>query len=252
MNLTSSRILCSNDKIKSTMQIFYAPDIAGNSHILDENESKHLVRVLRETAGTPVELIDGKGKLYKGFIKTASPKACEIEITDVISDFGKRNYRLHMAISPLKNTDRTEWFVEKSVEMGVDEITPVICSRTEKKIIRSDRINNIIISAMKQSLKAFRPVLHPPVQFGEFIGKEFGGVKMIAHCNTAFLRESIKDTYARESNALILIGPEGDFTEEETAAALTMGFLSVHLGDSRLRTETAGIAACHSIYFINQ
>ncbi len=234
------------------MQIFYAPDIEGNYHTLDENESKHLVRVLRETAGTPVQLIDGKGNLYQGFIKTASPKACKIEITAVINDFGKRNYRLHMAISPLKNTDRTEWFIEKSVELGIDEITPVICSRTEKRMIRTERINSIIVSAMKQSLKTFRPVFHPPVQFSEFIGKEFDGIRMIAHCNTGFERSSIKDVYTRSGDAVILIGPEGDFTEEETAAALSGGFLSVHLGGSRLRTETAGVAACHSVYFINQ
>jgi len=234
------------------MQIFYAPYIEGNHFTLDENESKHLVRVLRETPGTPVSLIDGKGNLYKGFIKTANPKACEIEITDVIKEFGKRSYRLHMAISPLKNTDRTEWFVEKSVEMGIDEITPLICSRTEKKMIRTERLNSIIVSAMKQSIKTFRPVLHPPVLFNDFISHGYTGVKMIAHCNTGFRRDRIHDVYSRGNDAVILIGPEGDFTTEETEAALSGGFLSVHLGESRLRTETAGIAACHSVYFINQ
>lgn len=234
------------------MQIFYAPDIEGSYYTLDENESKHIVRVLRETPGTPVQLIDGRGNLYTGLIRTADPKACEIEITDITKNFGKRNYRLHIAISPLKNTDRTEWFVEKSVEMGIDEITPVICSRTEKKMIRTERLNNIIVSAMKQSLKTYRPLLHPPVFFNDFIGKSLEGTRMIAHCNSGFSRDRIQDVYSRGNDAVILIGPEGDFTKEETEAALSEGYISVHLGASRLRTETAGIAACHSVSFINQ
>jgi len=175
-----------------------------------------------------------------------------VKITRITRDFEKRGYRLHIAVSPVKNQDRFEWFVEKSVEIGVDEITPVICSKTEKPGINWVRINNIIVSAMKQSLKAFRPVLNAPVTLGEFIGFDHVGIKMIAHCNPVYERKRISQVYEKGMNAVILIGPEGDFSVEELSHATGNGFIPVHLGNSRLRTETAGIAACHSVYFLNQ
>ena len=147
------------------MQIFYAPDITGDTYTLDENESKHFIRVLRMTKGTSVRLIDGKGNLYEGIISNPDQKKCTIAITGIIKDFEKRNYRLHIAISPLKNPERFEWFIEKSVEIGIDEITPLICRNTEKPGIKTERINNLIISAMKQSLKATRTILNDPCQF---------------------------------------------------------------------------------------
>jgi 16S rRNA (uracil1498-N3)-methyltransferase len=233
------------------MQIFYAPDISGDSYTLDENESKHIIRVLRMTRGSSVRLIDGKGNLYDGIVDNPDQKKCQISITRVTEDFEKRNYNLHIAISPLKNTDRFEWFIEKSVEFGIDEITPIICRNTEKNGIKPDRINNIIISAMKQSLKAKHTSLNPVVYFDDFINTATTGLRMIAHCNGLFHRDKISDIYSRGENALILIGPEGDFSEVEIKKASENGFKQVHLGMSRLRTETAGIAACHSIYFIN-
>ena len=136
------------------MQIFYAPGISGDNYILDENESKHSVRVLRLSKGDPVRLIDGNGNLYEGVITDPDPKGCSVKIRNIIYGFEKRNYSLHIAISPLKNPDRFEWFVEKSVELGIDEITPLICRNSEKQSVRQDRINNLIVSAMKQSLKA--------------------------------------------------------------------------------------------------
>jgi 16S rRNA (uracil1498-N3)-methyltransferase len=235
-----------------SMQIFYAPDITGDSYTLDQNESKHLIRVMRMSKGAVVRLIDGKGNLYEGLISDPDPTRCVIEITGKTVDFEKRNYRLHLAISPLKNPERFEWFIEKSVEIGIDEITPLICRNTEKPGIKADRINNIIVSAMKQSLKATKPVLNSPCNFSEFIGKDTKGIKMIAHCNESVIRKKIPDVYAGNENAIILIGPEGDFSNEEIRLALKEGFLSVHLGSSRLRTETAGVAACHSIYLLNQ
>jgi 16S rRNA (uracil1498-N3)-methyltransferase len=234
------------------MQIFYAPDINGISYTLDEKESKHLIRVLRMVKGSCVKLIDGKGNLFEGFISEPDQNKCIIEITREIKDFEKRNYRLHIAISPLKNPERFEWFVEKSVEIGIDEITPLICKNTEKPGIKSERVNNIIISAMKQSLKAKKTLLNETSSFKDFINKNLEGTKMIAHCDDFNFRKKISDIYSKKTDSIILIGPEGDFSREEIDTAVKKGFLPVHLGTSRLRTETAGIAACHSIYFINQ
>jgi RNA methyltransferase, RsmE family len=234
------------------MQIFYAPDIIGNTYTLDEKESKHLIRVLRMTRGANVRLIDGKGNLYDGIISDPDQNKCTIDITGKIKDFEKRNYSLHIAISPLKNPERFEWFVEKSVELGIDEITPLICRNTEKPGIKSERVNNLIISAMKQSLKANKTVLNEPCSFKDFIKSDLNGILMIAHCDASRERKKISEVYSKNANSIILIGPEGDFIREEVTSAITMGFFPVHLGPSRLRTETAGVAACHSIYFINQ
>lgn len=234
------------------MQVFYAPDISGRSYILDENESKHIVRVLRMKRGTPVKLIDGKGNLYEGVIAEPDQKRCLIEIESVTRDFEKRNYILHIAISPLKNPERFEWFIEKAVEIGIDEITPLICQNSEKRDIKTARIRNIIISAMKQSLKAKEPVLNPVKSFAEFIGEKHEGKLMIAHCYSEIKREKISEVYLRGEDAVIMIGPEGDFSKEEIKATMSNFFTHIHLGNSRLRTETAGVAACHSIYFINQ
>ncbi len=234
------------------MQIFYAPDISGDTFALDENESKHLIRVLRMTKGTVVRLIDGRGNLYEGVISIPDAKRCIIDIRSRIENFEKRDYRLHIAISPLKNPERFELFIEKSVEIGIDEITPLLCRNTEKPGIKTNRIENIIISAMKQSLKATLTMLNEPVSFKDFLKTEEEGKKIIAHCNSGISRSSIKEVCNRNENVTILIGPEGDFTNDEILSAIEKGYSSVHLGTSRLRTETAGIAACHSIYFLNQ
>lgn len=236
----------------NVMQIFYAPDIAGDVYTLDEKESKHIIRVLRMTKGDGVRLIDGKGNLYEGTINIPDQKNCSILITGIIKDFEKRNYSLHIAISPLKNPERFEWFIEKSVEIGVDQITPLICRNTEKTGIKAERVNNLIISAMKQSLKATKTILNAPCLFNEFIVRNAKGTRMIAHCNDSFKRSRIAEACSKDENAVILIGPEGDFSADEINLAMVNGFIPVHLGRSRLRTETAGVAACHSVYFINQ
>ena len=234
------------------MQIFYAPDIYDNNYTLNETESKHCIKVLRMTDGVPVKLIDGKGNLYEGVISDPNPKKCIVTITKTFENFEKRSYKLHIAISPLKNLERFEWFVEKSVEIGIDEITPLICHRTEKQSVKTERVEKIIISAMKQSLKALGTVLNPSRGFSEFISESTNSVKMITHCNESFNnRVSISQVYKKGDNAVILIGPEGDFTESEIDAATQHDYLPIHLGKSRLRTETAGIVACHSVYFMN-
>ena len=236
------------------MQIFYAPDIYDSTnYALNEIESKHCIKALRMTTGDFVKLTDGKGNLYEGVISEPDPKRCLIAITKVSENFEKRDYKLHVAISPLKNPERFEWFVEKSVEIGIDEITPLICHRTEKQSIKADRVEKIIISAMKQSLKTFDTVLNNPRNFNEFILESSpNSIKMIAHCNESFnARTSISQVCKKGDNAVIIIGPEGDFTEFEIDAALKHNFLPIHLGKSKLRTETAGIIACHSVYFIN-
>lgn len=234
------------------MQIFYAPGIKGDTYILDEKESRHCIRVLRMVKGTEVKLIDGKGNLYEGKISKPDIKGCLINVYRVIPDFEKRPYRLHIAVSPLKNTDRLEWFIEKSVEIGIDEITPVICRNTEKQNVKFDRLNNIIISAMKQSLKAKLTLLNDVCSFEDFINSDLRGNKLIAHCNSEIERKGINKVYSKFEDVVILIGPEGDFSGEEIKSSIEKGYKPVHLGSSRLRTETAGIAACHSIYLLNQ
>ena len=234
------------------MQVFYAPDITGEYFTLDENESKHTVRVLRMGEGSGIKLIDGKGNLYEGVISEPDQRACKIRIINIIKGFEKRDYNLHIAISPLKNPERFEWFIEKSVEIGIDEITPLICRNTEKQGLKPDRLNNIIISAMKQSLKASATKLNAACKLNDFISTPHTGTLMIAHCNDGDERKGICEVYIKRNDVVILVGPEGDFSEEEISKARNHGYIPVHLGKSRLRTETAGVAACHSIYFINQ
>lgn len=233
------------------MEIFYAPDIAGDTYTLDEKESKHIIRVLRMVKDQEVRLIDGKGNLYNGIIIIPDQKKCVIKINGVIRNFEERKYKLHIAISPLKNPERFEWFIEKSVEIGIDMITPLICKNTEKTGIKPERIDNLIISAMKQSLKALKPALNEPCSFREFISVQKEGIKMIPHCDSRQLRHNIGEVYVKGASAVILIGPEGDFSREEIESAIAGDYIPVQLGTSRLRTETAGVAACHSIYFVN-
>jgi 16S rRNA (uracil1498-N3)-methyltransferase len=234
------------------MQVFYAPDIKGEYYTLDEKESKHTVRVLRMGKGSEIRLIDGKGNLYEGIISVPDQRACKIKVLNITEGFEKRDYRLHIAISPLKNPERFEWFLEKSVEIGVDEITLLVCRNTEKPGLKPERLNNIIISAMKQSLKASSTKLNAACEFKDFISASHTGTLMICHCNDDDERKGIGEVYLKGKDAVILIGPEGDFSEEEIGNAVNHGYIPVHLGTSRLRTETAGVAACHSIYFINQ
>jgi 16S rRNA (uracil1498-N3)-methyltransferase len=233
------------------MQIFYSGNVIEGIAFFSREETSHCLRVLRMSKGDTLVFSDGKGTLYEGAITSDDPSGMTVSVTSVISKASVRDYRLHVAISPLKNDDRLEWFIEKAVETGIDEITPVLCQRTEKRRIRRERLEGIILSAMKQSLRTFLPTLNEPTLFSEFVSGSYRSRKLIASCDETLNRKSITLAFSRGEDILILIGPEGDFTNEETRQAIGNDFLPVHLGPGRLRTETAGIAACCSVYLAN-
>jgi len=233
------------------MQLFYTNNVSEGTAVFNREESGHCIRVLRMRRGDSVHFTDGAGNMYEGIITDDDPLVMKVSVTSVTKDAGKRPYSLHVAISPLKNDDRLEWFIEKAVELGIDEITPLICIRTEKKRIRKERLGGLMLSAMKQSVKAFLPQLNEPVTFAEFITREHSGKRLIACCDTQLERQSITTAAGHNEDILILIGPEGDFSAEEVKLATDAGFIPVHLGSSRLRTETAGVAACCSVYLAN-
>lgn len=233
------------------MHLFYTPDIKGDTYTLDHTESKHCIKVLRLTEGDIIHLIDGVGGFYTAEITDASPKACKIKCTEIIREFEKRSFKLHIAMAPTKNNDRTEWFLEKCTEMGIDQVTPLLCEHSERKVVKTERLNKIITSAIKQSLKAYHPVLEEMTKFKHLIKRPFEGQKFIAHCNPGE-KTPLQDIYKENSNVLILVGPEGDFSPHEVEMAKEAGFKEISLGNSRLRTETAGIVACHTINLINR
>jgi 16S rRNA (uracil1498-N3)-methyltransferase len=235
------------------MQLFYTPDIdpSLSQYFLSEEESKHAVRVLRLAVGDDVTLIDGKGGLYKAEIKDAHPKRTILQINQVTTEFNKRNHYLHIAIAPTKNLDRVEWFLEKATEIGIDEISLIICQRSERKEAKAERLNKIITSAIKQSIKAYHPVLNAPVNLSQFLKQPFDGQKFIAHCDDGEKVE-LAQSIEKQNRYLILIGPEGDFTPAEVDTALQNGHKAITLGESRLRTETAALEACFEVNFLNR
>lgn len=235
------------------MHLFYTPDITPShpQYFLNEEESKHAVRVLRLEAGSPVQLIDGKGGLYTAEIKDAHPKRTILQITGVTTEYQKRNHYLHIAIAPTKNLDRLEWFLEKATEIGIDEISLIICQRSERKEAKTERLDKIITSAIKQSLKAYHPVLNEPIAFNKFLTQPFNGQKFIAHCEDRH-KTNLQAELQKHGRYLILIGPEGDFSPTEIDAALDNGYKAITLGESRLRTETAALEACFEVNFLNR
>jgi len=235
------------------MQLFYTPDIdaAATTYQLNEEESKHCVRVLRLQSGDEIQLIDGRGNFYTAAITDPHPKRTSLKIISVQQDFHKRNHYLHIAIAPTKNIERLEWFLEKATEIGIDEISLIICHRSERKEAKTDRLNKIITSAIKQSLKAWHPVLNEPIALNKLISIPFDGQKFIAHCEGGD-KLNLKDEVKPFGRYLILIGPEGDFTPKEIDDALNNGFKAITLGESRLRTETAALEACFEVNFLNR
>jgi 16S rRNA (uracil1498-N3)-methyltransferase len=235
------------------MHLFYTPDIepSHQQYFLNEEESKHAIRVLRLDPGAEVQLIDGKGGLYTAQIKDAHPKRTILQIINVITGYSKRNHYLHIAIAPTKNLDRLEWFLEKATEIGIDEISLIVCQRSERKEAKTERLNKIITAAIKQSLKAYHPVLNDVVPFNKFISVPFEGQKFIAHCEDSH-KVNLKDQLQPQGRYQILIGPEGDFSTAEINTALENGYKALTLGDSRLRTETAALEACFETNFLNR
>ena len=232
------------------MALFYVPNLAA-VHVLPEEESQHAVKVLRLQAGDGITVVDGVGGFYNASIINPHPKHCTFEITETVLEFGKRDYKLHIAIAPTKNIERLEWFIEKATEIGIDEITPVICRFSERKIVKEERLEKIIVSAAKQSLKAYFPKLNPLCTFDELLKNHQTSQKFIAHCYEED-KKLLQTEIQKSSDVLILIGPEGDFSKEEVLKAISLGFVPVSLGNSRLRTETAGVVACHTVAILNQ
>lgn len=229
--------------------IFFAPDILSNPELPFE-EGQHCIKVLRKKEGDEIFLTDGKGYFYDAEIIQANPKHCIVNILKPIQQPKGWDINLQIAFAPTKNLDRIEWFAEKATEIGIDRLSPILCRHSERKDLKLQRIEKILVSAMKQSQKALLPRLDEMVPFMEFIKQEFSGEKFIAHC---YPQEKylLKDLYTKGNDALILIGPEGDFSEQEVEEALRYGFKPVSLGDSRLRTETAALVACHTIQLLN-
>lgn len=234
------------------MHVFYTPDITADSYILNEEESRHCMKVLRLVIGDVVHLIDGKGGLYEAEIIAESKRNVTLHVLKTTREYQKRNHGLHIAVAPTKNIDRLEWFLEKATEIGIDTITPLICERSERKIVKEERLNKVITSAVKQSLQAYHPVLNDAIGFKEFISKHTADYKMIAHCVAGEPRGFISQVSKPGQRYLILIGPEGDFTPNEIQLALQNDFKPLTLGNTRLRTETAALAACFEVNYLNR
>jgi len=233
------------------MQLFYVPNISGTEVFLDETESKHSVRVLRLQKGSRVQIVNGGGGFYEVEISDANPKKCRLSIVKSQLEFGKKDFHLHIAIAPTKNIDRFEWFLEKATEIGIDEITPLLTSHSERKTVNPERLEKILVSAMKQSLKAYLPKLNDFTPIKQLVISNKTENKYIAYCDE-IEKQHLKDLVKRGKETLILIGPEGDFSPDEIQLALENGFKVVSLGTARLRTETAGIVACHIVNLANE
>jgi len=226
------------------MQLFYAPDLVPPHYTLGEEESKHCIRSLRLRRGDMLHLTDGRGTLYRCEITDDDARRCTVRVAEVFREYGRMPYRLTMAVAPTKNIERFEWFLEKATEVGVSRIVPILCDRSERRTLKVERAERIAAAAMKQSLKAYCPAVRPLTPLGELLAEPFEGRRFIAHCDTAPAPKSyLLDTLRPREDLLVLIGPEGDFSPAEIAAARAAGFEEITLGDQRLRTETAAVAA---------
>jgi 16S rRNA (uracil1498-N3)-methyltransferase len=232
------------------MQLFYISAIEGNAAVLSDEESWHCMKVLRSKEGDEINLTDGRGNFYRGILTKIHHKGCLVEIRET-KPVAPNPWQTHIAMAPTKNIDRFEWFLEKATEIGIDEITPLFCEHSERETIKMPRLEKVLVSAMKKSLKAWLPKLNEPVKFRELIARGVKGQKFIGYCETG--NESALDKlYIPGNDAVVLIGPEGDFSKTEVEVAAGSGFVPVSLGTSRLRTETAGIVACHTVEMMNR
>ncbi|WP_346882450.1 16S rRNA (uracil(1498)-N(3))-methyltransferase [uncultured Algibacter sp.] len=234
------------------MQLFYNPDITENTtqFSFPKEESKHLVKVLRKSMGDTVNITNGKGFLFTAKISVPNVNKCTANIISKVVK-PKRLYNIHLAVAPTKMNDRYEWFLEKATEIGIDTITPIICNHSERKIIKPERFERILQSAMKQSLSCNLPKLNKATTFKDFINQDLNGSKFIAHCEENN-KQSLKQLLKPKTDVVILIGPEGDFSLKEISEAINNNYKPVTLGESRLRTETAAIVACHTAAFVNE
>ena len=243
------------------MYLFFTPDIDVSSLLgtLSEEESAHCIRVLRYTRGDEILLTDGKGNTYTARITNPHPKHCEFEVLGSERQQKSHDFHLHIAIAPTKNIERLEWMVEKCTEIGIDEITPLLCRFSERKQLREDRLEKIILSAAKQSLTPYLPRLNPLTDYNTFVRTACEKHRYIAHCykderhplKEEIIKAKASSLEGRLGEVVILIGPEGGFSEQEVSDALALGFVPVSLGNSRLRTETAGVVACHTAILMN-
>ena len=234
------------------MQLFYNPSIneTSNSFVFDKEESKHIIKVLRKKEGDILHVTNGLGFLFTTEITLASDSKCLVSILS----FEKKEaakFHLHLAVAPTKMNERFEWFLEKATEIGIQEITPILCDRSERKVINHDRFQKIVESAMKQSLHCYLPKLNPSITFNDFLKKEKKGQCFIAHCEET-AKKSLKKELIPNQDTTILIGPEGDFSLQEIEIALSENYIPVTLGTTRLRTETAALVACHTVVLLNE
>ena len=234
------------------MQLFYNPDInsASAAFSFDKEESKHIVKVLRKKEGDILHVTNGLGFLFLTEIILATDKKCTVKIVETKQQ-QPADFYLHLAVAPTKMNDRFEWFLEKATEIGIHEITPIICEHSERKVVKNERFDKIIQSAMKQSLQYFLPKLNEPISFKEFIHLQHDGNLYIAHCEETE-KKLLKEVIQPKKKYTLLIGPEGDFSEREIKTALENNYIPVSLGNTRLRTETAAVVACHSIVYSNE
>jgi len=234
------------------MQLFYNPNISKNdiSFNFNKEESRHIVKVLRKKSGDLLHITNGNGWLFEGELTLVDTKHCTVNIISKALQ-KKRAYNLHIAVAPTKMNDRYEWFLEKATEIGIDSITPIICENSERKFIKHERFERVLLSAMKQSLQCYLPKLNEAISFKEFISQEFKGQLFIAHCEETD-KKSLKKKLLPKHDVTILIGPEGDFSVKEIELAQQIKFIPVNLGETRLRTETAAIVACHSFTYVNE
>ena len=234
------------------MQLFYNPTIneATETFSFDKEESKHIIKVLRKKDTDILHVTNGLGFLFTTEITLASDSKCTVKIIS-FEKAAPSKFRLHLAVAPTKMNDRYEWFLEKATEIGIQEITPIICDHSERKVVNNERLDKILLSAMKQANELYLPKLNPAISFKEFINLQNKDIKLIAHCEETD-KKTLKSVLKSNQNITMLIGPEGDFSQKEIALALNNDYTAVSLGNTRLRTETAAIVACHSVVFVNE
>ena len=234
------------------MQLFYAPQITLPEYTLTEEESRHAIKVLRLRVGDSLHITDGRGNMHRCEVISDSAKHCTVRVVESKCEFEKRGYSLTMAVAPTKNIDRYEWFLEKATEIGVDCFIALESAHSERKVVKPEREEKVITAAVKQSLKAYHPTFEDMTPFKELVTRDFSGRKFIAHCGEAVRSKSyLASTLKAGEDAIVLIGPEGDFSAEEVALAVENGFEEITLGTQRLRTETAAVVAVTMVAVIN-